>query len=99
MKDIVIRTKELGAPGYKCRGAWAGIEDCPYKDSGYWRASSKKIPKGTVMLQILEETRWCPSCAKKILPELEKQIAECRKVFEETEEETSSGVSLLRSSD
>jgi hypothetical protein len=91
----MIKLRALKAIGYNCRGSWT-FKDCPYKKYGV------RIPKGTMMLEIAGEIRYCPSCTEQMLPVLMAEIKVCAEAIKpnkEEEEAASSGVSLLRGID
>lgn len=86
----MVKLKNLKVAARFCR---SGYKDCPYK--GY----DVIIPKGTQVLEIYDN-RYCPSCAPKILDQLEQEIKLCRLTLMadnlEKSETLLSGVSLLR---
>jgi hypothetical protein len=90
----ILRVRALKSQGHHCAGAYR-FKNCQY--NGY----NNKIPRGTVMLEIIGTYRFCPSCSEQILPELEKELSACRKIImkediKEEVKEAVEGISLLR---
>jgi hypothetical protein len=87
--------RDLKAKGSNCGGARM-FKGCPYKKANRW--DNGKIPKGTTMLELYGDYRYCPDCSVKLLSLIEKEIAECRVIITDSKEEevTYSRVSLLR---